>query len=30
MFATDRRTNLLEWFVFAVVIVWCVVALVVV
>jgi hypothetical protein len=30
MFATDRRTNLLEWFVFVVVIVWCVIALVVV
>jgi hypothetical protein len=29
MFAADRRTHLLEWFVFAVVIIWCVVALVV-
>jgi hypothetical protein len=27
--AADGRTNLLEWFVFAVVIVWCVIALVV-
>jgi hypothetical protein len=30
MFTADSRTSLLEWFVFAVVIVWCVVALVVV
>jgi hypothetical protein len=30
MLADDRLSTLLEWFVFAVVVVWCVVALVVV
>jgi hypothetical protein len=30
MFTAGSRTSLLEWFVFAVVIVWCVIALVLV